>query len=66
VAIPVDSVHTARLTVPVSAVEADHIAVSEDPVAHTMTFTATDADSPQEARQKIKDFLDAARAAAQA
>jgi len=59
--IPVDSLHTATLTVPVSGVPADQITVVEDKISHTMTFTAKSAVSPADARQKLKDFLSAAK-----
>jgi hypothetical protein len=60
--IPVTSTHIAVLTVPVSP--ADGIIVTEDTEAHTVRITAP-GNTPQEARAKIRDFLDAARAAAQ-
>lgn len=62
--IPVESVHTARLTVPVSGNPAETVDVVEDNELHTITFIATGG-SPAEARQKIKSFLDDARTAAQ-
>ena len=64
--IPVDSAHTATLTVPVSAAPADAIIVVEDKISHTLSFSAVSSTSPADARQKIRDFLEAARTAANA
>lgn len=63
-AIPVTSTHTATLSVPVSGDPASAVIASMSGDGRTMVFTAQGG-SPAAARQLIRDFLDAARAAAQ-
>jgi hypothetical protein len=63
--IPVVSVHTATLTVPVSANPAEAVVCIEDPIAHTIAITAR-GDTPAQARQKIRQFLQDALAAVDA
>lgn len=55
------SLHTASLTVPVSGDPADQITVAYDPGAHTLTFSVRSMVSEQDARQKIRQFLAAAK-----
>ena len=63
--IPVVSVHTATLTVPVSADPAEAVVCVEDNLTHTIAITAR-GDTPALARQKIRQFLQDALAAVDA
>lgn len=59
------SVHTASLTVPVSGDPADRVVVIEEPDGRSITFQTTSTSSDADAKHKIRDFLQAARDAAQ-
>lgn len=63
--IPVTSIHTATLTVPLSGNQADAIHIMVAPDGRSVAFSAT-GDTPAQARDKIRGFLDDAAAAAKA
>ena len=59
------SKHTASLTVPVSGDPADRIVITPAPDGRSVTFSMESGVSAAEAKGKIRDFLQAARDAAQ-